>query len=103
MVQHLADQPSNMNVDEWLNDLKKTANQNPQLAEERFTLNGLPALRVRYRNPSDGGHEMEVIYVVSRGQTFSIEFAEGGGGVSLDASGNYATYLEMAKTFKVRG
>ena len=102
MVEHLADKPSTMTVDEWLNDLKKTANQNPLLTEERFTLNGLPALRVRYRNPSDGGQEMEAVYVVSRVQTFSIDFSGESGGVSLEASGNYATYLEMVKTFKVK-
>lgn len=103
IVEHLADMPSNMSVDEWLNELKKTENQNPQLTEKRFTLNNLPALRIRYRNPSDGGQEMEAVYVVSRGQTFSIGFSAEGGGLPLEASGNYATYLEMVKSFKAKG
>ncbi len=55
MVESLRDKPSGATVDAWFTDIKQAANQNPQLAEQRFTLNGLPALRVRYRNPSDGG------------------------------------------------
>lgn len=102
MLEHLADKPSTMAVDEWLNEVKRNANQNPQLTEERFMLNGLPALRVRYRNPSDGGLEMETVYVISREQTFSIDFSGEGGGAHLEALGNYVTYLEMVKTFKVK-
>jgi hypothetical protein len=102
MGEHLADKPSTTTANEWLNDLKKTANQNPPLTEERFTLNGMPALRVRYRNPSDGGLETEAVYVVSRGQTFSIGFSAEGGGAHLESLGSYATYLEMVKTFKTK-
>jgi hypothetical protein len=101
-VESLGDRPSNMAVDEWLNELKKTANQNPQLKEERFTLNGLPALRVRYRNRSVGGTEIETVYVVARSKAFSIDFSAGGAGVALEESGTYSIYLKMVKTFKVK-
>lgn len=60
----------------------------------------MPAKR-RYRNPNDGGQEMEAVFVVFRGQTFSINFSAESG-VSLQALGNYANYLEMVKTFKVK-
>src|SRR5262245_47332201 len=63
MVEHLASQPSTMTVNQWLMELKRTANQNHQLAEESYMLNGMPALRVRYYNSSDRGHQMEAVYV----------------------------------------
>jgi hypothetical protein len=84
-----------------LNHLKRIWNQNPQLKEERFTLNGLPALRVRYRNPVNGGTEMEAVYVIAREQAFSIEF-DAPIGVALEGLKTYLVYLEMVKTFKVK-
>ena len=72
MVEHLADKPSGTGVDIGLAELKQTANLNPRLKEERFTTHDLPALRVLYRNPSNGGEEMESVYVVSGSLTFAI-------------------------------
>ena len=102
IVEHLQGQPSRTTVDEWFRQVKRTANQNPQLTEERFTLNDLPALRVRYRN-RNGGFEMEAVYVVYRGHTFAIEFDGVGQGASLETSENYSTYLKMLKSFRVKG
>ena len=102
MIEHLAEKPSSMSADDWLADIKRTANQNPQLSEERFALDGLPALKVRYRNPSGGGYEMETVYVVSGAQTFAIGFSGDVQGFSVATSENYPTYLEMVKTFKVK-
>ena len=102
MVEHLADKPAKTTVEEWFTHIKKTRNLNPQLAEKSFELNGLPAVRVRYRNPSDGGYEMEAVYVIFRSQTFSIGFSCDRPGISLESSENYAAYLEMVKTFKVK-
>jgi hypothetical protein len=103
MVQHLADQPSNVNLDQWFTEIKTTANQNPQVSEEKVSLGGLAALRVRYRNLDNGGSWMEAVYVAAHGQTFSIDFSGEAGGPALEALENYEIYLDMVKSFKVKG
>jgi len=102
IVQHLADQPSNVTLDGWFTEIKRTANQNPQVSEERVSLDGLAALKVRYRNPNNGGYWMEAVYVIAHGQTFSIDFSGEAGGPALAALENYAIYLDMVKSFKVK-
>lgn len=52
MIQPLADKPSDQSADQWLNHLKKT-NANPQLHEKAIFLDGIPALKIKYRN-ADG-------------------------------------------------
>lgn len=101
IVEPLAQQPLTMTLDQWFEHVKISADQNPQLGQKRFTLNGLPALRVRYRNSSGSGYETESVYVVSRRRTFAIEFDPQRGGISLEASRNYVSYLEMVKTFTI--
>ncbi len=59
VVQHLANQPSNVNLDQWFTEIKTTANQNSQVSEEKVSLDGLAALKVRYRNPNNGGYWRE--------------------------------------------
>lgn len=102
MVEHLVSKPSEMSANAWLAKIKRTANLNPRLDEHGFNLNGLPALRVRYRNPSDGGYEMESVFVVSGTQTFEIEFSSEGKGMHLEKSENYPIFLQMIKTFRVK-
>jgi len=102
MVQHLADQPSNLSLDQWFTEIKGTANRNPQVSEERVSLDGLAALKVRYRNPDNGGYWMEAVYVVGHRQTFSIDFSGEAGGPALEALENYEIYLNMVKSFKIK-
>ena len=102
MVEHLQDKPSGETVDAWLTEVKQTANLNPRLKEERFTLNGLPALKVRYRNDSGGGYEIEEVFVISGSQTFAVSFDGDKPGFALEAYGNYAIYVRMLETFKVK-
>lgn len=102
MISHLEDKPSSTTPDAWFNDIKQLANQSPRISEERLTLGDLPALKVRYRNPSGGGREMEHMYVISDSQTFSIEFSGEKPGLVLDKYENYPIYLEMVETFKVK-
>jgi hypothetical protein len=102
MVEHLAGKPSSTTVDAWFTEIKRTANLNPRLAEQRFMLDDLPALKVRYRNPSCGGHEMEEVYVVSGSRTFSITFDGEKPGLPLEEFGNHHTFLQMLETFKVK-
>jgi hypothetical protein len=40
MVDHLADKPRDQTVDEWLNDIKATANLSPRIREEWIQLDG---------------------------------------------------------------
>ncbi len=89
-------------MDAWLAELKQTANLNSRLKEERLTVHDLPALRVRYRNPYNGGEEKESVYVVSGFQTLEISFSGEKPGLSLDEFGNYETFLRMVKSFRVK-
>ena len=102
MVDRLADRPSGTSVGAWFTRLKQTANRNPRLEEQRFTLDGLPALRVRYRNPYGGGQEMESVYVISGPRTFQINFRGDRRGRGIESFGNYPTYRRMLGTFTVR-
>jgi len=102
MISPLEDKPSSTTLDAWFNDIKQRANRNPEISEERLTLGELPALKVRYRNPSNGGREMEDVYVVSGLQTFSISFGGEKPGLALSEYRNYPIYLEMLGTFKVK-
>jgi hypothetical protein len=88
-------------VDTWLADLSKTANLNSPLSEERITLDGSPALKVRYRTAT--GEETEAVYVVVGLETFEIHFGGQAPGVPLEKLGNYETYLKMLGTFEGHG
>jgi hypothetical protein len=100
IIEHLADKPSGMSVEAWFTDVKQTANLSPRLKEEKLIVHGLPALSVRYRNPKNRGEEMEVVYLVSGFQTFSIEFDGEKPGLPLEKFGNYNTFLRMVKSFR---
>lgn len=97
-VEHLSSKPSDSSVYVWLADTAKKANLNPRLREERITLDGSPALKVRYRTAT--GDETEAVYVVVGLQTFEIHFGGQAPGVPLEKLSNYATYLKMLGTFR---
>lgn len=90
-----------MSPDEWFAHIKQTNNLNPRIKEQRLTLNDLPALKVRYRNPSGGGQEIETVYVISDSRTFAISFSGNKPGLALEALGNYRIYLKMLSTFRI--
>ncbi len=100
-ISRVVDKPANKNVDEWLTSLKSTLNLNPILKEEKITINNLPALKVRYRNPYAGGQESETVYVVSGSETFTVAFSGNKAGVILENFGNYNVYVQMLSTFNV--
>jgi hypothetical protein len=101
MIQHLASKPARMSVDAWFADVKQTADQNPIIEEHRFSLNHLPALKVRYRNPSYGGSEIDTVYVLAGSQTFEISFSGDKPDQRLvEKLKNYPTYLKMVESFK---
>ena len=99
MIAHLRDKPSGMSVDAWFEDLKRAANLNPEIDEQRLMLNGLPALRVRYRNPYVG--DMETVYVISGSRTFKLEFSDDKPLRPMENMRNYPTYRRMLETFTV--
>jgi hypothetical protein len=102
MVSTLRDKPSNISLDAWFSEVQATANLNPRSSEHRFDLNGKPALRVRYLNNVAGGIEMEEVYVVAGGRTFSIELSGDKPGIQLEKLGNYALFMRMVESFQVQ-
>lgn len=102
MVEPLKDKPTGVGVEAWFTEVKRTANLNPQISEQRLKLGQLPALKVRYRNPSGRGREMEEVYVVSGSQTFSISFGGEKPGLAIEQYENYPIYFEMVASFKVK-
>lgn len=101
MIAPLEDKPASMALDAWFNDIKKR-HPHPQISEQRLTLGELPALKVRYRNPSDGGREMEVVYVVFDSQAYSLSFGGEKRGLALEKYENYPIYVEMVGSFRVK-
>jgi hypothetical protein len=100
MIEHLQDKPPTANTNDWLANVKRTANLNPIISEEMLSLNGYPALKVRYRTAP--GAEMQEVYVVSGSSTFSITFnGSKPGAVTLENFDSYPIYLQMVGTFKI--
>jgi len=100
VVEHLADKPADRSADEWLAEVKRTDSLNPQIKEEKSTLNSSLAFQVRYRNPSGRGYEMEAVYVICNSKTFAISF-QGKDGSSIESLRNYPIYRRMLSTFKI--
>lgn len=101
MVEHLADKPSGMTVDNWFAQVKQTADLNPIAKEDRFSLNGLPALRVRYQQ--EKGWQIDEVYVVSGSQTFEVSFSgDKESQAQVEKLQNYPVYLKMMERFKVK-
>ncbi len=50
MVFLLEDKPQEEATEKWLDAAKRSANLNPIISEQRCIVNGLSALRVRYKN-----------------------------------------------------
>jgi hypothetical protein len=101
LIEHLADKPAGVNTDDWLSRIKRTADLNPRIAEDTIVLDGLPGLRVRYRNPHNGGYEIESVYIVSGTQTFAVSFSAERAGITLVTLKNYPVYVHMLSTFKI--
>jgi hypothetical protein len=100
MVEQLADKSPAASVNEWLSQVATSANLNPHTGEQRFVLNHLPSLKVRYRTA--GQNEMEQVYVVSGSKTFSVSFHEDDdpARVPLEQLANYPLYVKMLASFR---
>ena len=101
MVSPLASKPSDTSVDAWLTDTSNGANLNTHVAEQSLTLNGLPALKVRYSTAD--GQAVEDVYVASGTRTFSMAFSpdQGTPVTPLEMLRNYAIYMKMLNSFRV--
>jgi len=99
MVEPLADRPVGRGVGDWLNDTKRSANLNPIVSEDSMSVNGLPALRVRYRNSAED-LEIEATYVVSGSRMFEIS-VDGEPHARLHDLSIYSIYQRMVATFVV--
>jgi len=91
-VEHLADKPPGESLDRWLHEIS-LVNQNPIVSQERIVIDGLPALKVRNRNPH-GPADFETIYVVKDTDTFSID------ALDIKNAALYGIYQKMVSTFK---
>jgi hypothetical protein len=101
IVSPLADRPFDSSLDAWFAQVETSANLNPEKSRLRFSLNGMPALKVRYLNAASGT-EMEEVYVVSGSRTFSIGFSSDRRG-PLENLPNFAVYKTMVESFKCKG
>jgi hypothetical protein len=101
MVSPLANRPSGISLDAWLSRIESSANLNPEKSRLRLTLNGMPALKVRYLLAASG-YEMEEVYIVSGSQTFSISFSGGRPG-QLENLSNFGVYKRMVESFELKG
>jgi hypothetical protein len=99
MVEPLADKPADVDVDTWLEEMPTRGNRNPLRRETKITLNGSPALKVRYR--TDSGDDKEAVYVVSGSTTFGIEFSTEQPHVLLERLANYPAFKAMLQTFRL--
>jgi hypothetical protein len=99
MIEHLRDKPKGMGLEAWFNEIASNANQCPHITEKRLTLNGLPALTVRYRTATNG--YMEATYVVAGDRTFSIGFDPEKADMPLEKFKNYEVFTEMVETFRM--
>jgi hypothetical protein len=99
IVETLPSKPTEVGVDEWLATMPTAGGHNPLRSETRITLNGSPALKVRYLDAL--GHDRESVYVVVGLETFRIEFSAERSHMPLRYLMNYPTYLRMLDTFQV--
>jgi hypothetical protein len=99
MVEPLADKPAEVSVDAWLEEMPARGGHNPLRKETRMTLNGSPAIDVRYRTGS--GDDKEAVYVVCGAKTFAIEFSTEQPRVLVDRLANYPVFEEMVQSFQV--
>jgi hypothetical protein len=100
MVEVLQKKPSTLDLDAWLGQVSKTANQNPIKSEQRFQLNGRTAMRVRYLHGGADESEMESVYVVAGSRTFSLSFTTEKPGVPIERSANYPQFLKIVDSFQ---
>lgn len=99
IVEPLASKPANVGVDEWLERMPIRGGHNPLRKETKITLNGAPALKVRYR--TDSGDDKEAVYVVSGARTFAIEFSAEQPHAFVDRLANYEDFQKMVSSFEV--
>jgi len=70
MIEPLADQPADQNLDDWLRNVGRSTELNPVIREEWIALDGVRALKIVTRSPDNT--ESENIYLVKRTTTFAL-------------------------------
>jgi hypothetical protein len=96
MIEHLISKPADKSDSQWLQEMSK--NPNARTSEEALLIDGMPALRVRYKHPT--GREFEMIYVVRDSDTFEITISEDKAGERIQDMSIYPIYQHMLSTFK---
>ena len=96
MIEHLASKPADKSSSQWLQELKR--NPNAQTAEEALVIDGMPALKVRYKHPT--GREFEMVYVVRNSDTFEITIHDDNDAERIQDMSIYPIYQHVLSTFK---
>jgi hypothetical protein len=96
MIEHLAPKPADKTAMQWLQEMKR--NPNAQTTEEALVIDGMPALKVRYKHPT--GREFEMVYVVRNSDTFEITIHDDNDAERIQDMSIYPIYQHMLSTFK---
>lgn len=102
--------PTATSLDDWFAEMLQSGSPGEAssvLSKKRWTINGLPAMTVRYSRPG-GESYLEQTFIVTESDTFSITFAGGYDSVSgkpgpLEKLASYPIYMRMLASFKVTG
>jgi hypothetical protein len=102
--------PAATNLDDWFAEMLLDHSPSPGeassfLSKKRWTINGLPAMTVRYSRLG-GESYLEQTFIVTDSDTFSISFGGGydsrtGKPGPLEKLASYPTYVRMLASFKV--
>jgi hypothetical protein len=96
MIEHLISKPADKSDSQWLLEMSK--NPNARTSEEALRIDGMPALKVRYKHPT--GREFEKVYIVRNSDTFEITIYDDNAGERIQDMSIYPIYQDMLSTFK---
>ena len=92
MIEPLAGRRANETVDQWLADIKTSANQNPIIGQGWISVNGVRALSVRYRYADS--HLYDTVYIMNGSEMFEIE------GPAISHAAMTEIYKTMVASFR---
>ena len=95
IVDGFTDRLGGSNVDERLQELKRSRNVNPQVSETPIQLGNLKGLTVRYEQPAT---QMEATYVVTDFAHFEIHFSSDRW--KIEQMTDYPAYRHMLESFR---
>jgi hypothetical protein len=102
--------PTATSLDDWFAEMLQSESPGEAssvLSKKRWTINGLPAMTVRYSRPG-GESYLEQTFIVTESDTFVIDFGGGydsrsGKPGPLEKLASYPIYMRMLASFKMTG